>query len=119
MCEFIPCDDLGEFGQECGAGTECECSLTGEIEQAPRWSLPEEARQTVLVSATIRMTGAAFGARGIDLGLHFVRGEGRCVQRIELREGFAEPLGSRIASALLTSSEEVDKILHFRTLLRW
>jgi hypothetical protein len=64
------------------------------------------------------MTGASLRARRVDFGLNFLRRGGRQVQRIELGEGLAQSLGGRITSALLARLQEVDEILHFRTLLR-
>jgi hypothetical protein len=63
------------------------------------------------------MAGASLGARGIDLGLHFFRGERRQVQRIELGEGFAEALRGLITHAFLAGAQEIHEVFHFRALL--
>jgi hypothetical protein len=60
------------------------------------------------------MTGAVFGTRGIDFGLYFFRSEGRCIQRVELGEGLAQALGSRIACALLAEHLHGDLLLGFQ-----
>ena len=72
MREFFPHDDLCELGQE---GVKARWRARSSRRRGgPCQSKPDK---TVLVSATIRITGAAFGARGVDLCFDFFRSEGR------------------------------------------
>lgn len=67
----------------------------------------------MFVSATIRTEPCpSLPPRSLNLGLDFVFAHGRNVECGKLCHGFAEALGSRIASFFIPTAQEIDEVLY-------